>query len=666
MPFLAPIFERLGEKRYTITGGQTLTSLISWLTSGSETASGVEVTPEGSLSCTAVLAAVQRISESIAMLALPVYRRDAERSRKKKRAPDHPLYEILHDNPNPEITSIEFRSMMQASILVRGNGYAEIERDTYGNIRGLWPLRSDRMRVMRKGGKIWYLPTINGKEYALPKERVFHIKGFSTYGIVGLSLLETCKEAIGTAQAQEQYHGRFFGNNAQPRGVLEHPGHLSENASKNLRTSWEQVHTGLSNAHRVAILEEGMAFKQTGVSNEDAQMIAGRIFSIQEIARIFNIPPHLIGELTHATFTNIEHQGLEYVTFTLGPWLVRWEQRIGKDLFTPEERKIYFAEHLVDTLLRADAKTRGEFYRILWGLGSLSPNEIRDLENMNTQGDAGDKYYVPLNFTPVEGDVAETPIDDDTEGTRGVLPNYSVELRQDGSGERLRLREVWKPIFLDAAGRLVRAEIRDISQAIKKHFTRDAQSFDDWLQEYYADQGAFYGLVHKIMAGPFNSYTDELARAAALQIDEDIPEMEEFKSGYATVFAARHGGSSIGQIRKIFQEEQEAEAELDARLERWNTNRAEKISDNETVRLAEAAAKTVFVFYGYKLIWRTSGSACPLCSLMEGRVMGRDGVFLPAGGRLDPNDGETAPLTVSSNVGHAPLHAGCVCYVNPE
>jgi len=380
-------------------GPSPISQSIDWLGGGTETTSGVELTPETALSSTAVLAAVERLSTILAMLPLFVYRRVGD-GRQKEHAPKHSLYRLLHDSPNPEITAMDLREMMQASALIRGNAYAEIVRNNYGQPIELWPLRSDKMRLERKGADLWYMVERNGIVVGLRPDQVFHLKGFSTSGLAGLCRTDLCRDAIATGLAQERYQGKYFANSAAPKGVLETPSVLDDETAARLRQSWQAAYSGLENAWRVGILEDGVQFKQVGVSNEDSQLIEGRTFQIQEASRIFGTQPHLMAELSRATFTNIEHQSLEFVKFTLQPWLVRWEQRIKKDLILPAEQDEYFAEFLVAGLLRGDAQSRANFYRALFNMGALSANDIRDLENMNPLGPEGDLYMVPMNMVP--------------------------------------------------------------------------------------------------------------------------------------------------------------------------------------------------------------------------------------------------------------------------
>ena len=678
-------------QRVRVTAGQKISRPISWLTGSNETASGVKVSPEKALSSTAVLSAVRRISNGIAMLPLPVYKRSLSGRPRKERAPEHTLYKVLHDTPNPEQTSFEFRRMMQGSLLIRGNAYAEIVMNNYGQLTELWPLRSDRTWVERKNGQLWYHTIAGGKEYVLPKSKVLHLSGFGIHGLVGLCLTETCKEAIGTTLAQEEYQGRFFRNNAVPRGVLEHPGKPSKPARKNIRDSWEEEYGGLDKQHRVAILWEDMKFKHTGISNEDAQLIEGRTFQIQEVARIWDIPPHLLAELSHATFTNIEHQSLEFVIYTLGPWIKNWEQRISLDLLSEGDRKEIFAEFVVEGLLRGDAKARAEFYQKMWFMGVLTQNEIRDLENWNPfQG--GDGHWVQLSMVRIDDTgTADEGVDgeQDTRDLRfSISDPLSLKLQRTSFGfkggrarrelvardpetrrkvaarkaaGRRRLRGAYKPLIREAAGRLVRAEIRDIRQAIKKHFTRDAITFTEWIEGYYGEE--FMKLVRKIMGPVLAQYGADVSAMAAEEIDSDVPDLEEFFDKYLTSLGVRLSISSQRQIEKLLKEAEEIEEGINQRLEEWEETKPGKISDRETVQYGDAVTAVVWTFMGVSYFWQAGAGACPLCEELNGQKVGMDGVFVPAGGRIDPDDENTAPLEIKTNISHPPLHQGCECTI---
>lgn len=374
--------------------------LIDLLRGGTVTASGVSVTPESSLRSTAVFACVRVIAETLASLPLITYQR---LPRGKERAPDFYLYPLLHDAPNPEMTSFTFRETLTGHVALWGNGYAEMEIDGAGRVVGLWPLLPNQTRLERnKNGKLVYVTYVPGSgEKGLPAERVMHVRGIGLNGLTGLSVIGLARQAVGLALATEEFGARFFGNGAQPGVVLKHPGKLDDATHDRLKTSWEEAHSGLSNSHRTAILEEGMGIEKIGIPNDDAQFLETRKFQVRDLARLFRIPPHLIGDLEQATFSNIEQQSLEFVIYSMLPWISRWEQEIARSVYLEQDRDRYFSKFLLTGLLRGDTAARYEAYTKAINTGWLTRNEARELEDMNADDPALDKYLMPLNMTTV-------------------------------------------------------------------------------------------------------------------------------------------------------------------------------------------------------------------------------------------------------------------------
>jgi len=371
---------------------------------GGKVASGARVNEHTALQSTAVMACVRIISETVASLPLLMYQKQAEGG--KSRAPNHPLYSVLHDIGNDEMTAYTLREVMQGHLCTWGNAYCDIERDENGRIVALWPLRPDKTIPQRNPitKKIEYLTIINGEQLILPFDKVMHIPGFGFDGLIGYSPIAMAREAIGLAMATEEYGARYFGNGAKPGGVLTHPKALKKESKDNMRDSWNEMHGGLDKQHRVAVLEEGVTYTQIGLAPEDSQFLETRQFQLNEIARIFRVPPHMIGDLSKATFSNIEQQSIDFVTHSIRPWLVRWEQTIKMRLLSPNERKRgLFAEHLVDAILRGDIKSRYEAYAVGRQNGWLSADDIRALENMNPLPDGqGEVYLVNGNMLPAD------------------------------------------------------------------------------------------------------------------------------------------------------------------------------------------------------------------------------------------------------------------------
>ncbi len=368
--------------------------------------SGKRVNERSAMQMTAVYSCVRILSEAVAGLPLHLYQYTDNGG--KEKAVKHPLYFLLHDEPNPEMTSFVFRETMMTHLLLWGNAYAQIIRNGKGEIIALYPLMPDRMTVDRdEKGRLYYeymvssddAPTIKGSTVKLPPSEVLHIPGLGFDGLVGYSPIAMAKNAIGMAIACEEYGAKFFANGAQPSGVLEHPGTIKD--PSRVRESWTQTFGGSQNANKVAVLEEGMKYTPISISPEQAQFLETRKFQINEIARIFRVPPHMVGDLEKSSFSNIEQQSLEFVKYTLDPWVSRWEQSIVRSLLTEEEKKQYFIKFNVDGLLRGDYESRMNGYATARQNGWMSANDIRELENLDRIPEelGGDLYLINGNMT---------------------------------------------------------------------------------------------------------------------------------------------------------------------------------------------------------------------------------------------------------------------------
>lgn len=428
---------------------------------------GVNVTPELAMTYGAVFACVNVISQTLASLPLITYRRLA---RGRERAVDFPLYSILHDLPNPEMTSFDMRQALMGHVALRGNGFAEIVSDRGGRVRELWPLRPDRMRLGRnQAGKLEYIYTlpqsIGGGEKTFRMEQIWHIRGLTSSGLWGLSPVGQAMQTVALGLAMDEFGSRFFGNGAQPGFWLKHPQQLKEAAYERLKKSFEQRNSGLTNAHRIAILEEGMSVEKIGIAPDEAQFLESRKFQIREVARWFRMPPHMIQDLENATFTNIEHQGIEFVVHTVRPWAVNLEQSISRCLLLEDERKQYYAEHLVDGLLRGDTQSRYTAYQSAINTGWMVPNEAREKENLNPI-DGLDEPRMQLSYTTVGGD---EPKKDPQGAGSGVRD----------AGGRI---EAFLPVLEDVLGRIGKREGQDWSAALK-----GSGDLAKWVDGYYGE-----------------------------------------------------------------------------------------------------------------------------------------------------------------------------------
>ena len=372
--------------------------------------SGKFVNENSALQCSAVYACVRILAESIASLPLHLYKYNPKGG--KERAYNHPLYFLLHDAPNEEMTSFIFRETSIAHLLLWGNSYAQIIRDRNLRVVGLYPLLPNQMSVERgDDGKIYYRYTRNGGEQSqdkkdlqiiFPAKDILHIHGLGFNGLIGFSPIAMARNSIGTTLAVEEFGATFFENGARPSGILKVPTVL-KNPEK-LRESWQSVYGGTENTGKVAVLEEGVSYESISIPPDDAQFLDTRKFQINEIARLYRIPPHMIGDLEKSSFSNIEQQSLEFVTYTLTPWLVRWEQALNKSLLLNSEREKYFIKFNVDGLLRGDYESRMRGYSTARQNGWMSANDIRELEDLNpiSEEEGGNFYLINGNMTKLK------------------------------------------------------------------------------------------------------------------------------------------------------------------------------------------------------------------------------------------------------------------------
>ena len=404
--------------------------------------SGKTVTERSAMQITAVYSCVRILAEAIAGLPLHLYTYKEDGG--KEKAIGHPLYLLLHDEPNPEMSSFVFRETLMTHLLLWGNAYAQIIRNGKGEVVALYPLMPNRMTVDRdSSGQLFYsyqmnnsdAPTMKAGTVILKPSDVLHIPGLGFDGLVGYSPIAMAKNAIGLAIATEEYGAKFFANGATPGGLLEYPGTVKD--PDRVRESWNKGFSGSQNAGKVAILEEGMKYTPISIAPEQAQFLETRKFQINEIARIFRVPPHMVGDLEKSSFSNIEQQSLEFVKYTLDPWVVRWEQSLSRALFTPEEKKKYFFKFNVEGLLRGDYQSRMNGYATARQNGWMSANDIRELENLDRipAEEGGDLYLINGNMLPLVHAGAFADIDSGKEESEPDEQSEEV-LEVEKSGRR--------------------------------------------------------------------------------------------------------------------------------------------------------------------------------------------------------------------------------------
>jgi HK97 family phage portal protein len=398
------IFDRLFGK--SGGGSRILTSqeLAAYLAGGSKSASGVSVTVDRAMKYGAVFSCVRVLAESIGQLPLNLLQ---VKGRERVKAVDHPLYRVLKVSPNPLQTAQEFKEWAIASLALQGNAYSHINR-VRGTVRELTPFTGSVQPKVRAAGVVTYVvETEAGRTEELPAEEVLHLKLFPMRGFLGASPLAAAREAAGLGIAAEQHGASLFANGAQPGGVLQTDQVLNKDVQTRLKESWEERHRGSENAGRVAVLEAGLKWASVSMPSVDAQWLESRKFQRSDVAGIYRVPLHLIGDLDKATFSNIEHQSLDFVVHTLMPYCTRIEERIGLQLLSEEERAVYFAKFNAAALLRGDMAARSDFYTSMVQNGALSPNEIRELEDLNPR-EGGDIYLTPSNML-IDGKAPESP-----------------------------------------------------------------------------------------------------------------------------------------------------------------------------------------------------------------------------------------------------------------
>ena len=490
------------ELRSWASGSTPVSNWLDGLRWGQDTTSGIRVDEDTALNFSAVFCAVTVLSDSLKILPISVYRHRADGGRDP--APASPVHRLLHLRPNPRTTPARFISYMQACKLLWGNGYAQIDQDGKGRPTALWPIHPSRVVVGVVDGVPHYeiTPEDDGEKYTIDQSQMFHVYDLSNNGYTGVSRIGAARESLGLGLAAETFGSSFFGQGARPGGVLEHPGNPSDEATKNLRTSWERLHKGADNAGKIAILREGIKYQAIGIPPEDAQFLETRQFQVVEVARWFNITPHKLKDLTHATFSNVEHLGIEFVTESILPHTVDFEQEADFKLFPTQEHGVYFAKFNLNALLRGDAETRAKYYETMRRNGVYSVNEIRRLEDMNPVGDEGDVRIVELNMQPLESLVSDPDAPKEPVPSLPPLADEQKAAQIAGNGP-VGPFQAAKPIISDVASRLIRRESDRIRRICKRHASEPDQ-IRERIESFYDDHAA----AAKEAIGPVMAFLD--------------------------------------------------------------------------------------------------------------------------------------------------------------
>lgn len=505
---------------------------------GVKTKSGSHVSEFNAMQLSVVWCCIKTLAEDSASLPLHLYRRLPNGG--KEKATDHPLYMLMHDQPNPEMTSMQFRETFAAHLLSWGNGYAEKE---YGKgwigrtqVIALWPIGPHRVTPFRdERRQLFYRITMPAgrQNVILPRRQILHAPGLSYDGIIGYSPIAAARESIGLGMSLEEYGELYFGNGTHPGGIVEHPNKLGPEGHKNLRESLAETYSGLGKAHRLMLLEDGMKFQKIGIPNDEAQFLESRKFQNVDIgSRIYRLPPQMYGEYDKAsTYASAEQFSIDYVTRTLRSWLVRLEQAYNMALLTEDERKEYYFEHNLEGLLRGDSAARADFYQKLFAIGGITPNIIAELENWNPIGPEGDKRFVPLNMIPLE--------------EAGRPQETTPKDNKNRSLYRSRLQSAYLRVVTEAVGRVTRKEAQRVNYLLKNNGNVD---------EFYRELPEY---IRKQTISAFSSYIEAIT---GMESELNGAEYDEFKAEidrFAEVFSRSFAGNYIKTSTELLQPDKE-------------------------------------------------------------------------------------------------------------
>lgn len=661
-------------------------------------AGSTEVTPDNSLTLPAVYRAVALLAGTQATLPLQTHRGDPEGD--SDPIPSHPVYNLLRLKPNPWQTAVEFFEMGQTHVLLRGNAFSRVARDRVGRVEALIPWHPDRVKISIVGERIVYTLKRHGNkpDVSVPQEDMLHVRGPGGNGIVGWSPITIAAEAIGAGFAAQAYGKRFFDNSARPSGTLTHPAKLNKISRDNITESWNAAHGG-GKQGGTALLEEGLVYTPISLTPEEAQFLETQKFNVLNIARIFGVPPHMLMEMSAATFGNIEHQAIEFAKYSLRTWLVRWEQAIKITLFPGEDD--VFAQFQMDAILRGDSLARAQSNEIQWRSGVINIDEWRARENLNALPDGkGKTHLIPINFQPLDQAIeglpdieADVPPDDDEDRAAGgfllgpgqvdVLAHIQgVEyLRRSGVDNEtadalssLQIRSVasrhrqlsaFKRLFESVGARIVGREVTAVRRALRA--TNGGDGLASRLATFYASFGA---VVAKELHPALRTYAEIIYGIASGEVGGEgfDDAAKRFVRDYADNAGTRYAFSSQGQLETLIEEAEDPEAVVVAvgkRADEWEEKRAAKIASRETRQMSGAITQLAYAAAAITLLrWVTVGQNCPLCDSLNGKIVGIEENFVEAGGTVQGSG--VAPFKAKRAVGHTPLHGGCDCQIVAE
>ena len=599
---------------------------------GFTSSSGEQVNQETAIRLTAVWRAVRLLAETTASLPLFVFEREEGR-RGPIKAKDHPVTRLLHSQPNPNMTAFTFREFLKASVVLRGNAYAVIRRDRLRNPVELWPLIPQQVEPkVDEEGEIYYeIQLKNGGRESWEKENILHVPGLGFDGICGKSVLAVAREAIGLGLAAQKFGAKLF-KDGRPSGVLTAPGpgKVLPNEKDQLSKSWIQMQKETG----IPVLDRGLKFEKIGIDPEDAQFIETRKLQVTEVARIFGVPPHLLYDLERATFTNIEHQGLEFLTYTERPWCVRFEMEYDRKLLREDERARFYTGHVMAGLLRGDMAATGTFFGQMRQWGVFSANDCLELLDRPDIGPKGDIYLSPINMVPAEQagqgfktPSTGTPASNAGPGPGGVRQAAALGIR--GLRLRRRIRAAQMPILEKMGLELIRFEIAEVRAGLKRTLLaeekgsrppekRSTGAFLDWLGGYYSQR---QGEIARKVLPTVRSYAEIIEVAACEEIgveagDQPSAATESAVRDYAAAFAQVEAEGRHANLRsQVLPGDREASAAaIESRLSQMEESYPASVADQLSVAVMNAIAGAVFETSGFDI----APDGCDIVPVVKG------------------------------------------------
>lgn len=655
------LVERVRSAYQALIGGQPVG--VNYYTG--PTATGIQVTNEQMMSYAPVFACVRIISEDIGAMPLHMYRRT---DKGREIARDHPVDKLMR-NPNPRMIASVYRETMMGCVLLWGNAYAEIEYDADYNPIALWPIHPSRVTPKRAdsgGHDIFYevrLP--DGKTQTLNDWQMLHLIGYSEDGLVGRSVLSMVRETVGLGIAAQEFGARYFGNGANMGGFIEVPTSLSDQAYNRFKSDINEKYEGLENSHRIILLEEGAKWAKNSIPPEDAQMLQTRKYQLEEVARFYRVPLHLLQNLERATFSNIEHQSIDYATHALLPWLVKIEQANERKLLTEDERETYFVKHNMDGMLRGDTKSRYEAYAVGRQWGWLSANDVREKEDMNAI-EGGDVYLVPMNMIPA--DQANTPPDDEDferGATRRAEAISAAEYRASPTAEAIGYAQARLDV-IHAAEAAVKDALDGIISTHCDTLTAYVPLIEQGAPDLFMTSAANYltdraqvDQMSSTLSGSITQYADQTRQILQAELGDvlDDAAYKKIIDGYISSASHDYPVRSIEQLRRILSDKKsvdELAERIRAKLLDWHNNRALQLGENASVKLTNEMTRRAAKKKGYRVIWQVmSGTPCQFCAALNGMTVDAGSTF------------------TSTKKGHKkrlnpPLHNGCHCMLVVE